>query len=138
MLVKYRPADSFLSPFLHDFFRPGWPGVESDMVPRCDILERANDYLIQVEVPGIRKEDVKVEYKDHLLTISGEKKLEEDKEGEKFFCRERHYGAFSRTFRLGDEIDSNKINAKHENGVLQVHLPKSEQVQAKIVDVQVS
>jgi len=138
MLVKYRPADSILSPFFEDFLRSDWPLSESDLSPRCDILERKDDYLILAEMPGVKKADFKVEFENNLLTIRGEKRIHEKKDGEKFYRVERLCGNFRRSFRLGDEIDSGKISAKYEDGILTVSLPKSEKVRRKAVEVKIN
>lgn len=138
MLVRYRPSTSLLSPLFDDFLSSDLTTRVNDNAPRCDILERKDDYLILAEMPGVKKGDFKVEVEDHTLTIRGEKKIHEKKDGEKYYRVERVCGTFSRSFRLGDEIDTGNINAKYEDGVLQVSLPKAEQVLRKAVEVKIS
>jgi HSP20 family protein len=135
--MKYRPAESILNPFFEDFLRSELPTQEADLIPRCDVLERKNDYVIYAELPGAVKENLKVEYQNHLLTISGQKKPVLHQDSERFYRTERLYGTFSRSFRVGEEIDTGKINAEYENGVLEVTLPKTEKAQPKTVDIQV-
>lgn len=137
MLVKYTPADTMLSPFFDDFFGSDVPATRADVAPRCDILERKDDFVIFAETPGVHKGDVKVEFQNGLLTIRGEKKIHDKVDGEKFYRVERVCGTFSRSFRLGEEIDTEKISAKYEDGVLSVILPKNTRAQAKSVDVQI-
>jgi len=138
MLVKYTPAESILKPFFDDFLSSDLAiRRQADLVPRCDILERQEDYVIYAEIPGARKEDVKLEFKNGLLTISGEKKIHEKTDGEKFYCVERVCGTFGRSFRLGEEINTDKINAQYEDGVIAVFLPKTEKAQPKSIEVQI-
>ncbi|RJP80708.1 MAG: Hsp20/alpha crystallin family protein [Candidatus Zixiibacteriota bacterium] len=135
MLVRYSPAESVMNSFLEDFLSSDTP--QSELVPRCDVLERENDYAILMELPGVPKDDVKVEYQNHLLTVSGEKKMPAKKESERYFRVERRYGAFSRSFRVGTEIDTGKIQAAFDNGILAITLPKTEKAQPKKIEVSV-
>jgi len=138
MLVKYTPNESLLSPFFGDFFAPELMAQRSsELAPRCDILERKDDYVIYAELPGVPRDQVKVRYENGLLTLSGEKKIHEKHDDDRFYKVERTCGSFSRSFRIGDEIDSNKINAKYEDGVLAVFLPKAAKAIGRIIDVQV-
>ena len=138
MLVQCHPRRNAFSPFFEDFFRADMPTQETDLTLRCDVLERQNDYVIYAEIPGVPKESVKVEIQDHLLTISGEKKMQERVEGERYNRTERRYGSFSRSFRVGDEVDASKIQAGYHDGVLEVILPKSEKAQPRTVDIRVN
>lgn len=136
MLVKYSPG--LLSPLFEDFLRSAETAQETDLIPRCDIVERENDYVVYAEIPGVAKDNMKVEFQNHLLTISGRKHPVERKENERYYRAERLYGTFSRSFRLGDEINTSKISAHYENGVLEVILPKNEKVLPRMVDIKVS
>jgi HSP20 family protein len=138
MLVKCHPHAARLNPFFDNFLRMEAPTQDADLAPRCDVLERQSDYVINMEVPGMRKDDLKVEFKDHLLTISGLKKPPESAEGEKYNRTERLYGTFSRSFRVGEEIDATNISAGYHDGVLELVLPKTEKAQPRTVDIRIN
>ncbi len=138
MLVKYTPSESILNPYFDDFFASDLSARRSaELAPRCDILERKDDYAIFAEIPGVPRDQVKVQFENGLLTLSGEKKIHEKHDGERFYKLERVCGSFSRSFRLGDEIDSERISAKFDDGVLAVYLPKTTKATSRSVDIQV-
>jgi len=140
----WRNRGSLFRPTFDDFvekFFFGWPSFdkESDISwnPRVDIHETNDDILIDVELPGIVKKDIKVEVKDNMLTITGERKQERKVEGTECCRSERHYGKFERTFSLTDTVDADKINAAFKDGILTLTLPKIEKVKPKEVSVEV-
>ena len=96
------------------------------------------EYLIKAELPEIKKEDVKVTVENGLLTISGQRKLEKEEKGRKYHRVERSYGSFVRSFTLPDNADGNKVNAEFKEGVLKVHVGKSENARPKQIEVKVS
>jgi HSP20 family protein len=92
---------------------------------RVDVKESAGEYTVSAEIPGIAKDDISVEIEGNRVSISGEIKREsEKKEGEQVLRTERYYGAVSRSFALANEVDEAKSQAKYENGVLTLTLPK--------------
>jgi HSP20 family protein len=109
-----------------------------EWVPAVDIMEDDKEYLIKVELPEIRKEDVKVTVEGGTLTISGERKAEKEEKGLKFHRLERTYGSFERSFTVPDDADDSKVNADFKDGILRVHLAKSEKTRPKQIDVRVS
>jgi len=90
-----------------------------------------------VEVPGIDEKDIKVEIENNVLTVRGERKLEKDIKEENFRCKERHYGAFSRSFTLPTTVDPDKIEANYTNRVLTIQMPKRAEAKAKQIKVSV-
>ena len=105
--------------------------------PTVDIQEGNDCYLISADLPGMREEDISVEVKDRVLTISGERNYEKKEEEQGRFHRfERGYGQFSRSFQLPDSIDESKVQANYENGVLEVLIPRSEVAKTKSIKVQ--
>jgi len=140
----WRDRGSLLGPSMDDFiekFFYGWPSFEkgSDLAwsPRVDVHETDKEILIDVEVPGLDKKDIKVEVKNNTLSISGERKYER-KEEKSECCRvERHYGKFERTFGLPDTVQNDKVAATYNNGVLTLTLPKSEKAIPKEINVEV-
>ena len=110
----------------------------SDWSPAADVEETDTEFLIKADLPEVAKEDVKVQVEDGVLTIQGERKREEEKEGKRFHKIEREYGKFVRRFALPVEIDEAKVQAEFKNGVLNVHLPKTAKAAAKAIDVKVA
>jgi HSP20 family protein len=105
--------------------------------PAVDICETNDEYVITAELPGVSKDEVKVSYVDEVLTISGERKQEEEKD--KTYRRvERSFGAFERSFRLPARIVVDKIDAKFKDGVLTLTLPKAEDAKPKEIPIRVN
>ncbi|MFP4368195.1 MAG: Hsp20/alpha crystallin family protein [Bacteroidota bacterium] len=89
--------------------------------PKVDIYELKNSIVFEFEVPGIPKEDIKLKFNnENILTISGEKKFEKEDEVDTCCRKERKFGEFSRSFKLPENIDSDKINARYDNGILRL------------------
>lgn len=112
--------------------------IVADWVPSVDISETEGEYQIQAEIPDVKKEDVKVTLEDGVLTIQGERKHEKEEKGKKYHRIERSYGSFVRTFSLPDVIDEDKVKAEFKDGVLNLHLPKSEKAKPKAIEVKVA
>ena len=106
-------------------------GIESEELsfaewaPAVDIQETEKEYLVKADLPEVKKEDVKVEYESGILTVEGERKLENEEKGKTFHKIERGYGKFVRRFALPTEVDGTMVSAEFKEGVLNVHLPKS-------------
>jgi HSP20 family protein len=95
-------------------------------VPKVDIIEREKAFEIHLAVPGMSKEDFKIDLKENVLTISGERKLKGETEDKHFRSVETQYGAFGRSFVLPENTDAAKIEAKYTDGILEVLVPKDE------------
>lgn len=106
--------------------------------PLVDITEDEKEYLIKAELPEVKKEEVKITVQDDVLTISGERKYEKEEKGKKYHRVERAYGSFVRSFTLPEDADGTKVAAEFKDGVLKVHLPKSEKAKPKSIEVTVS
>jgi len=106
--------------------------------PAVDIQETETDYVIKADLPEVKKEDVKVEFEDGVLTVEGERKLEKEEKGKKFHKIEREYGKFVRRFALPTEVDATKLSAYFKDGVLHVCLPKSSTGKPKAISVKVT
>ena len=111
--------------------------IVADWTPSVDISETGGEYQIKAEIPDVKKEDVKVTVEDGVLTIQGERKHEKEEKGKKYHRIERSYGSFVRTFSLPDVIEEDKVKAEFKDGVLNLHLPKSEKAQPKAIEVKV-
>jgi HSP20 family protein len=107
-------------------------------MPLVDITEDDKEYLITAELPEVKKEDVKVMMENGVLTISGERKFEKEEKDKKYHRVERSYGSFARSFTLPTDGDAQKVHAEFKDGVLKVHVTKSEAARPKQIEVKVS
>ncbi len=98
----------------------------STFIPKTDVVETPTAYEVQLAVPGLNKEDFNLEVNDNYLTISGERKFQNEKKDKSYHSIETHYGSFSRSFTLPENVDASKINARYNNGILEVTIPKDE------------
>lgn len=129
-----RPRWDPFDRFFRDF---GWPTVVSEeerWTPPLDMAETENELLVRVEIPGMNEKDVDINLSRDLLTISGEKKVEEV-ENEACHCMESCYGKFSRTVELPFEVDAEKVDATFKDGVLRITLPRSETAKPKKIEI---
>lgn len=117
-------------PNLYEPLRNLGQKVADWVAPRSDASAVADNYEINVELPGVKPEDVDVSLHDGSVTVHGEKHFEREQTGRTFFFSEREYGAFQRTFRLPPDAEHDKIDAEFKNGVLCLKIPKRAQSQA--------
>ena len=110
--------------------------ASSMWAPRVDLTESEDAYTVEVDVPGVNRDDININFHDQTLTISGERKSER-KESEKgeYVRIERQYGSFYRSFTLPRTVDSNNIEASYDNGVLVITVPKAEESKPRKIDV---
>ena len=102
-------------------------------------VERAyGSFMRSFSLPEVKKEDVKLTVQDDVMSISGERKYEKEEKGKKYHRVERAYGSFMRSFTLPEDADGSKVNAEYKDGVLNIHLPKSEKAKSKSIEVKVS
>ncbi|HCQ30096.1 MAG TPA: molecular chaperone Hsp20 [Flavobacteriales bacterium] len=100
-------------------------------VPAVNVAESDKDYTIEVSVPGFKKEDFNIRLDNDVLTISGEHKAEEEDKNKNYTRKEFHYSSFERSFTLPETVNTDAIDAKYENGILNIILPKKEEAQVK-------
>ncbi len=112
--------------------------VTADWTPSVDISETDTAYLIKGEIPGVRKEDIKVTLSDGRLTIAGERRMEKEDRDKKYYCIERSYGSFMRSFRMPEDADESAVKAEFKDGMLNVRLPKSATAKSRAIEVSVS
>lgn len=131
MLLKRRdPFKEFRE--LEQRFQGLFPSVEkadanlAGFSPSVNTREGDYAYHIEVDLPGVKKEDIKVEVKDNRVTISGERKTKEEVKEEEYYRMESSYGKFERSFTLPDNVDAENVSASSNDGVLEVVLPKKE------------
>ena len=92
----------------------------TEWAPAIDVVTKDGDLLIRAELPGVKQEDVDITLQNNVLTISGERKAEQEEERGGYYVRERRYGSFSRSLALPEGLDESKVHARYENGVLEV------------------
>ncbi len=108
-----------------------WPFEPAHVRIPIDVYEEQDHVVAKAELPGLAKEEIKVQVTDDALTFSGEKKREEDIEETDYACRERTFGSFSRTVELPCEVQADQVKASFANGVLEVRLPKTEEAKKR-------
>lgn len=114
---------SFPGFFNRDFFPFGTEFKDFDWMPQIEVLKSNGDLMVKADLPGLTKDDVKVELTDEALTISGERKEEKEEKREGFYSTERNYGRFFRQIPLPEGAKTDKANAVFTNGVLEVKIP---------------
>jgi HSP20 family protein len=124
--------DDFFAKDLFDWNNANF-SMQGTSLPAVNVKETAENFEVEMAAPGMKKEDFKVELDNNVLTISSEKQNEhEEKEGEKYTRKEFSYQSFQRSFTLAKEaVDADNIQAKYENGVLRLTIPKREEVKQK-------
>tara|TARA_Y100000741_G_scaffold112066_1_gene84105 strand:+ start:211 stop:651 length:441 start_codon:yes stop_codon:yes gene_type:complete len=129
-----RPSSNYLSSFWNDnifddffndslFFKSNF---RNEFTPNADIAETDKSFEFSFDLPGVKKSDLSIEMNDGNITISGERKIENNKNGKNYHSLESSYGKFSRSFELPTGINENKINAKFIDGILNISIPKDE------------
>jgi HSP20 family protein len=114
------------------------PMAVAEWAPLVDISEDDREYLIKAELPEVKREDVKVTAEEGTLTITGERKFEKEQKGKKYHRVERSYGSFVRNFSLPDDASPAKVSAEFKDGVLTVHLAKTEKAKPQQIEVKVA
>lgn len=128
-LIKFEPMREFET--LHDKMQRYFDDISNfgfnmneNFYPRIDISEDKNSIRVTAEIPGVKKENIKITLQDNILTIEGEKKKESEQKEKNFFRSERMFGSFKRSFTLPEEVDSDSIEAKFEDGMLRIQMKK--------------
>jgi HSP20 family protein len=144
-IIKVEPFRGFehmfrrVNALMDDIDKGGIRFEIGQFTPRVDIAESDKALMIHAELPGMAKDDVKITVSDdNILTIRGEKKREEKTEDKNYMRVERAYGSFTRSFTLPDNLDTARIAAQFENGVLNVSIPKTEPVKPKETEISIA
>ncbi len=144
LLTSFRPRRHFSSGLIDDLDQLFGELVRSDnasdgrqfLEPATEIAESDEDYILRLDLPGVKKEDIQIEAVDNSLTISGERKnWRSDKHSPKLGFR-HSYGEFRRTFSLPTTVDTSKVEAHFEDGILELVLPKAPAAQARRIEIQ--
>lgn len=144
-IVRWRPWDEFsslrrdMNRMMDSFIR----GVEKEdelsgvWSPDVDVKETPDEFIITAELPGMKKDDLKITIQENVLNILGEKRREEEVKGMTYHRVERVYGQFTRSFTLPGVVDASKINAVFKDGVLNLTLPKAPESKPKEVNIKI-
>lgn len=128
---------------MNQLFRSSFAGYGDESIaagawsPAVDIYESPEAIEMTFEIPGVNRNDIKVNFENNLLTVSGERKLEHEDRREGYHRVERNYGSFLRSFTVPSTIDANKISAEFANGLLRLTLPKRPESQPRVIDIKV-
>ncbi len=141
-LVHYTPKtlwpslrENNIDRLFTDFFNGGTSRAVNWLAP-VDIQETESAYELSIDLPGVEKKDISISLDKGVLTISGERKGKTVESEGKCHCSERYFGSFKRSFRVGDGINADQISANLHNGVLEVGLPKKEEVKPREIAVE--
>ena len=144
-LIKWQPKPmnvfDDMDTMIHSFFNTDWNFPVRDTQnwsPAVDVKETDNLFVLTADIPGLTKKDIKVNVANGKLSISGERTYETDQENDNYHYRERRFGTFDRSFKLPDTVDEEKISASFKNGILNVALPKHENILPKEREIKVS
>ena len=131
-LIKFEPLRELetlhdrIQRYFDDFPNLGF-NMSDSFSPKIDVSEDKNNIIVTAEIPGVKKDNIKITLQDNILTVEGEKKKEKEEKDKNFYRSERSYGSFKRSFTLPVEVDSEKVEAKFEDGMLHITLKKLEQ-----------
>ncbi len=103
--------------------------------PALDVLEQGNEFIVTADLPGVKKEEIKITFENNVLTISGSRKPYEVPENSDLILNESHSGDFSRSVKFRQDVDTTKMSAEMNNGILTVTLPKTETVKAREISI---
>ena len=142
-IVRWRPFNDLvgiqdeINRAFEDFWRQSSRGLTARGAwwPAVDVVETEGEFKVIAELPGMKKEDVKISLTDNVLTLRGEKKMEKEENNDNWHQVERSYGAFERSFHLTCPVDASKVKARFDNGVLTVVLPKSEEAKPREIEI---
>ena len=136
-LTRYDPIDQMFPDFFRRFALPMRLAEETPGEIRIDVTEKDKTYEVRAEIPGAKKEDIRVKVEGNFVSISAEvRKDKEEKSAGRVVLKETYYGSASRGFSLAHEIDAKAVVAKLEDGVLKLTLPKREGSSGKIIEIQ--
>ena len=140
-----RHRNAFRFPMIHsqldriiDGIFSGETQGRSHWSPRVDVVEFEDKFEFTSELPGLNKEDIKLDLQNDSVTISGKKRFEHEKTDKDYYIGERVYGNFRRSFQLPLHVDSKKINAEYKDGVLKIDIPKLEEAKPKQIDISIN
>jgi HSP20 family protein len=114
---------------------PSNAGTLRRWMPAMDLVESGDHFVLRADLPGMSEEDVKIEFEDGTLTVSGERKAEHEEKEEGYYRVERAFGSFSRTLTLPTGIDADAVSASFDRGVLEIRIPKPEESKPRRIEI---
>jgi HSP20 family protein len=141
MLVRWKPAGDLMTiqneidRVFDSFLRSGTRAPEAGWYPAIDLRETTHEFVLTAEVPGVKKDDIKLALTENVLTIRGEKRAENETKGDQWHQVERSYGRFERSFHLAAPVNAAGIKAKFAEGILTVSVPKSEEARPREIQI---
>lgn len=146
-LENLEPWDTFrdMERMMRGFFtsplslaRPArWLAPLGELAPEVDLKETDKEFVLSATIPGLTKDDINIDVTHDSVTISGERKQEEDKPGERYHLRQQSYGSFSVSYALPSEVKPEDVKAVYKDGILEVTMPKAEETKAHKVNIEV-
>lgn len=151
-IERWRPFETFreLEQRMEDLFRfpftglrrPlfGWRVPTEDLAwtPALEMYEKPDKFIVRLEIPGMKKEDIDISFTNDTLTIAGERKVEKEVKDEDYYRCEFNYGKFSRSLTVPSAVKADKIEAHYDNGILEITLPKAEEAKPKKIEIKSS
>ena len=146
VLTRFEPFREFatLQDRINRVFRDSYSGegrdeslTTSSFAPAVDVYEDEHKVTLKIEVPGIDEKDIDVQVENNILTVHGERKIENEEKEENYRRVERQYGSFTRTFTLPPTVDTEKVSANYDKGVLKIELPKKAEAKPKQIKVNI-
>lgn len=131
-----REMEDLFGRFTREWPWPRWL-AEREWTPAVDMVDRKDEVLMRVDLPGLEQKDIEVRIEDGTLTIRGERKEEREEKEASYYCSERWAGLFARSLTLPPGVETDKVKATFRNGVLEIHLPKAPEAKGKAVEIKV-
>jgi len=129
----------FFEEFFNDFpFGSLLPETRESWIPSVDILEKDGNLILRAELPGMTEKQIELKLEGDTLTLKGERKMDNEDKKSNYHRVESFYGSFTRSFRLPETVDAEKINAEYKNGVLTITVPKKPEVKPREIPVSVN
>ena len=135
-IVRWEPLREFDRLFNTVFDAPGTDArTMRRWMPAMDLVEAEDQFVLPADLPGLSEDDVRIEFEDRTLTVSGERKAEHEANGEGYYRLERAFGSFSRALTLPKGVDAEGVTARFDRGVLEVRVPKPEQRKPRRIEI---
>jgi len=134
--MNRRCEEAFGHPFLPSLWWRRVP-TEAEWMPPIEMFEKEDKFIVKAELPGMKKEEIDISVVGDTLTIKGERRAETETKEEDYYCCERSYGSFVRSITLPTAVDTKKVAATYEDGVLEISLPKAAEAKPKKVEITV-
>ncbi|HZO60504.1 MAG TPA: Hsp20/alpha crystallin family protein [Solirubrobacterales bacterium] len=140
-LVRWEPMRELnalqgeMNRLFNSFFDEGGNGAQRRWAPAVDLVEREDSLLLRADLPGLSEDDVQIEVRDNILTISGERKAEHEDKQNGYYRVERSFGRFSRSLQLPSGVEASAIQASFDRGVLEVTIPKPEERKPRRIEI---